>query len=232
MEYFAAAKVVLEKHGPALWPYRFAIFDSIPEHSSPEEYRDVLPGLDPVSDIEQKPTFSVPRPEPDWTEQKDIQDSLLKSQVSFTVGQTSISSTPVTPQYDALPAEQLLSWYRERINMIMSTTGMVDVAFSLVQHAASQGVVGLDEIGEDLSLISRLVYDTPSLEGVNQDEWTLERWKSLQPLDVVRAYLAGSGPESISHDITHLVRPYLYVLEARAERAGHPDPITSTTSVV
>ena len=224
MEYFAAAKVVLEKHGPTLWPYRFAIFDSIPEHSSPEQYRDLLPAFDFTSDVEQKPLFNVHREEPDWTELEGVQDSLLKSQISFGVIQPPVSSTPVTPQPDVLPADQLLLWYRQRIDLIISTTGMLDIALSLVQHAASQGIVGLDEVGEDLSLISRLVYDAPSVESVNQDEWTLEKWKSLQPSEVVRAYLAGSQPETISRDINRLVMPYLYVLEARAERAGHPDP--------
>lgn len=224
MEYFAAAKVVLEKHGPTLWPYRFTVFDSIPEHSSPEQYRDLLPGLDSVSDVEQKPTFSVSRSEPDWIEQHDVQDSLLQSQVSVGVERVPISSTQVTSQLEALPADQLLAWYRGRINLIISTTGMVDIALSLVQHAASQGIMGLDEIGEDLSLISRLVYDAPSVNNVNQDEWTLDRWKSLQSSEVVRAYLAGSTPESIPRDINRLVMPYLYVLEARTERAGQPDP--------
>ena len=50
----------------------------------------------------------------------------------------------------------------------------------------------------------------------------------MDPLSVVRAYLAHSSPDSVARDITSLVMPYLFVLEARAERAGTPDPSLPT----
>ncbi|CAL1695336.1 unnamed protein product [Somion occarium] len=223
-EYFTAVQVMLKRHGPILWPYRFAILDSIPEHAAASEYRDILPSLDPVAEVEQKPAFELPRPDLDWAEQSDVQQSLTKSQVSFGISRPPLSTVEAQSQAEPLQSDPLLSWYRDRIDLIISSTGMVDVALSLVQHAASQGISGLDEIGEDLSLISRLVYDAPAANDVNQDEWALQMWRSLGPSDVVRAYLAHSTPETVAHDINHLVLPYLYVLEARAERKGHPDP--------
>ena len=51
-----------------------------------------------------------------------------------------------------------------------SVSGMVDQALSLVQHAASQGVPGLDEIAEDLLLFSRLVYDASGSDGEGAEE--------------------------------------------------------------
>ncbi len=100
---------------------------------------------------------------------------------------------------------------------------MVDAALSLVQHAASQGVPGLDEAGEDLTLVARLVYDAPQAETSAAEDWSLEMWRSMDPADIIRAYLAHTTEETVAHDIQRLVMPYLFVLESRAERAGKPD---------
>ena len=104
---------------------------------------------------------------------------------------------------------------------------MIDTVLALVQLGASQGLPFLDELGEELSLLSRLVYDAPQGDEI-QDDWTLSRWRAMDPLSVVRAYLAHSSPDSVARDITSLVMPYLFVLEARAERAGTPDPSLPT----
>jgi hypothetical protein len=100
---------------------------------------------------------------------------------------------------------------------------MVDIALALIQYGASQGIPGLDELGEELSLLSRLVYDTLQPDEIT-DDWTLARWCTLDPPAVLRTYLSHSTPDSLPKDISRLVLPYLYVLEARAERAGTPDP--------
>ena len=81
---------------------------------------------------------------------------------------------------------------------------MVDAALALVQHAAPQGIPGLDEIGEELSLISRLVYDAQGEESVAED-WSLERWRFMEPADIVRAYFAHSTEETVASDIRRLV---------------------------
>jgi neuroblastoma-amplified sequence len=102
---------------------------------------------------------------------------------------------------------------------------MVDIALAIIQHGASQGVPDLDELGEELSLLARLVYDAPQPYGGDiDDDWTLAHWNAMDPTAVVRAYLAHSTSETVSKDIRKLVIPYLFVLESRAERLGHPDP--------
>jgi hypothetical protein len=105
---------------------------------------------------------------------------------------------------------------------------MIDVALAVVQHAAPQSVPGLDEMGEELSLLARLVYDAPQGDDEMDDDWTLDRWSTMDPIAVVRAYLAHSTPETLPKDIWRLVMPYLFVLESRAERAGNPDPTIRT----
>lgn len=220
LEHFVALRIVMDKHGSSLWPYRFTILDSIPEYTPASLYRDLLPSLDTTAEKEAKPHMEPWRAEIDWTELPHIQ-KVTGGSLAHSLEMDSI------PQPTPLPSDKLSGWYRERISNIISSTGMVDIALSLVQHAASQGVAELDELGEELSLLSRLVYDAGSGTDTVED-WTLERWKSLEPSKAVLAYLAHSSPESIHRDINRLVMPYLFVLESRAERAGYPDPSLPT----
>jgi hypothetical protein len=97
----------------------------------------------------------------------------------------------------------------------------------LVQHATSQDIPGLDELGEELSLLSRLVYDTQAATRDGpEDDWTLEQWKSMDSLAVIRTLLAFSTPESLIANIRKFVLPYLFVLESRAERAGNTSRVS------
>jgi hypothetical protein len=124
-----------------------------------------------------------------------------------------------------MSSQELASWYRRQIQTILDLTGMVDVALSMAQHATSRGIPGLDEPGEELSLLSRLVYDAQAAaEDGPEDDWTLEQWKGMGSLAVIRAMLALSTPETVVADIRKFVLPYLFVLESRAERAGDPNP--------
>ncbi|KAH9947909.1 secretory pathway protein Sec39-domain-containing protein [Amylocystis lapponica] len=205
LEHFAALRILMDHHGAYLWSYRFAILDAIPEHGLASQFRDILPAYDPVKDSEQRMNNTPWRLEPDFSESSDVHAALQ------------------TRDY-VLSATDLVAWYRDRIDLIMSSTGMVDIALSFVQHAASQGLPGLDALGEELSLLARLVYDANPSEPSADDDWTLSKWQSMDPSAVVQAYLAHSKPETIARDISRLVMPYLFVLESRAERAGQPDP--------
>ncbi|KAL4241792.1 hypothetical protein ABKN59_000878 [Abortiporus biennis] len=220
-ELFSPICLLLVKHGPALWPYRFAILNCIPEHVCASEYRSLLPALDNTTEQEVKVTFDPWRPEQDWVESKEVHIALLDLNVSPVEG---VPSLDYRCDPAPLSSRDLSAWYRGRIDDIMGMTGMVDIALSLVQHAAAHGVMNLDELGEDLSLFSRLVYDAAkSPEGVIEEDLTFAQWKSMDPSAVVHAYLAHSTPDTIIYDINRLVMPYLFVLESRAERSGHPD---------
>ncbi|KAF8167770.1 secretory pathway protein Sec39-domain-containing protein [Crassisporium funariophilum] len=219
----AALRILFRKHTSVLWPYRFKVLECIPEHTHPSLCRDIFPTLDSQNNLEAVTVQDKWRPEPDFSELVETQTAVNDSNaISTNVNDT---DTPIdcTPTPNPLNAEEISTWYKNRVNGIISSTGMVDVALSLVQHGASQGIPYLDELGEELSLLSRLVYDAPQGQHT-ADDWTLSRWYSMEPLAVVRAYLAHSTPKTLSRDISRLVMPYLFVLETRAERAGSPDP--------
>lgn len=222
-----ALQVLLQKHGAELWPKRFKVQECIPEHIHPSLYKDLLPALD--HSLQTEVTYAADN----WRNGQDF------SELPYTQEAIRCCLSPITATLDLdkeidcvciddpLTAEQLSSWYKSRVDYVISSTGMIDIALALVQHGASQGLPSLDELGEELSLLSRLVYDAPQGSDL-QNDWTLAKWSSMDPLSVVRAYLAHSSPDTVVRDITSLVMPYLFVLEARAERAGTPDPSLPT----
>lgn len=220
-ENFTALRILMERHASTLWPFRFAILDCIPEYALASEYRDLLPSFELTSDTEQR---LPPNP---WRESFDFVETPECTQALQECGIAPPLPSPghdcLLPVPEPLPASELSSWYTRRIDYVISSTGMVDAALGLVQHAASQGVPGLDEAGEDLTLVARLVYDAPQAEDSAAEDWSLARWRSMDPADIIRAYLAHTTEETVAHDIQRLVMPYLFVLESRAERAGKPD---------
>ncbi|KAI0721334.1 secretory pathway protein Sec39-domain-containing protein [Cerioporus squamosus] len=227
-EYFAALRILLHRHGAVLWPVRFTIMDSIPEYALASDYRDLLPTCDSSSGLESRPQPSPWREEPDFTEFPECNRALEECGTALSLFPADRPSLHIPSSSEPLTASELSEWYLRRIDHVLSSTGMVDAALVLVQHAASQGVPGLDEVGEELSLIARLVYDAPQGEESAAEDWSLERWRSMEPADVIRAYLAHSTEETVASDIQKLVMPYLFVLELRAERAGNPDPTLPT----
>jgi neuroblastoma-amplified sequence len=226
LQYFAALRVLFDRHGGELWPLRFTILKSIPQHAHPSLYRDLLPGFDLSTQRERIPTFTPWRPDADWSQSGEVSKAASFSGAAF---------LDLTPTYGRLSvhnpctALELTRWYAERVDDIILSAGLIDVALSTIQHGASQGVPGLDELGEELSLLSRLVYDSPQWDGdFVLEEWTIARWRTMDPPAVIRAYLAHSTPETIAQDIAKLVVPYLFVLESHAERRNQPDPALFT----
>ncbi|KAL1951057.1 hypothetical protein VTO73DRAFT_206 [Trametes versicolor] len=225
-ENFIALRILMERHASTLWPFRFAILDCIPEYALASEYRDLLPSFELASDTEQRLPPKPWRDEPDFVETPECTQALQECGIALP--SPSPGHDRLLPVPEPLSASELSSWYTRRIDYVISSTGMVDAALGLVQHAASQSVPGLDEAGEDLTLVARLVYDAPQAEDNAAEDWSLSRWRSMEPADVVRAYLAYAMEETVAHDIQRLVMPYLFVLESRAERAGKPDAALPT----
>ncbi|RXW19518.1 hypothetical protein EST38_g6339 [Candolleomyces aberdarensis] len=220
-QYFDALHILFERHGLELWPYRFRILDFIPEHAPPLAYRQLLPSLDLTNNSELRWSKRQEQTAVDFSQLPDSRAAIQQAGLALDLPEP----RPVPPEEatsEPLSPEQLTQWYTSRVDNIIQTTGMVDVAITLIQHGASQSIPGLDELGEDLSLLSRLVYDATQ-DPTSPSDWNLDLWRSMSPEAVVAGYLAHSTPESIPGDITRLVIPYLFVLEARAERAGHPD---------
>ncbi|PFH54789.1 hypothetical protein AMATHDRAFT_134847 [Amanita thiersii Skay4041] len=226
VQWLGALHILFKRHTGELLPYRFKIIANIPEHINPLEYRDILPAFNHKTGLEQIITSEPWRTKPDFVELEEVRAALESCHFPF-YQKREVESCEANAKdcLSPLSHEDLMSWYKSRVNHILSSTGMIDVALTLVQHGASQGISGLDELGEELSLLSRLVYDTPHEEASHfADDWTLDAWHSMDPPSVVRAYLTHSTPNTLPQDVTRLVMPYLFVLESRAERAGTPDP--------
>lgn len=223
-ECFDAVRTLLTYHHSCLWPSRFTILESIPCHSNPSDYRDFLPAYDATTDKELASPLHRWRTE-DWVESTDVQAALSQTKLpaEFEALHPSLANA-ASQESQLLSAQQLTSWYKKRIDQVISSTGMLDMALSLVQHAGSLGIPDLDELGEDLSLMTRLVYDIPQAWAQDDEDWTLARWRSMEPSQVVGAYLAHSTSDTVAKDISRLIMPYLFVLESRSERAGQPDP--------
>ena len=220
---FGALQILFDRHSLQLHPHRFQVLDSIPEHAHPLEYRQLLPALDFNTKKEQVSTVHKGwRGELDFAEMPEVREAVATCRASLY--QPHCTSNAET-HFTSLSAEELTHWYKSRVDRIMTVTGMVDIALTLIQHGASQGVPDLDELGEELILLSRLVYDATQPEESQgpSDDWTLDKWRSMDPTSTIRAYLAYSTSETLPKDITRLVLPYIFVLEARAERSGTPD---------
>jgi hypothetical protein len=213
LEHIDALRVLWRRHAPTLWLYRFSILETIPEPVNPSEYYDLLPVYDPSAEAEGFP----PEAETDeeWTETSAIQSLLLDPEAE----PVELTSLP-----ERMNGATLSAWYIVVTARIVASTGMPDPALELLQHGAGQGIPNLDEAGEDLSLLSRLIYDAPTPPSGVLDDWTLDKWRSLSPGEGVRAYLQHATPVNVVPAIRSLVLPYLYVHEARAERSGKPDP--------
>ncbi|KDE03183.1 hypothetical protein MVLG_06303 [Microbotryum lychnidis-dioicae p1A1 Lamole] len=227
-----ALKAVVAHHGPQLWPHRFTILGAIPEWQEPSSYAKLLPSLGRDL-VEIKWTSKPWREEQDWVEHFSLREDDDEAE-----GEQAASKNEDLP----LSADGLAEYYIKRIEHVASL-GLVSTALSLVQHcAASLNISRLEELGEELSLLSRLVYDRPdrprhastsrsTLDDL-EETFTLTHWRSLDPPAIVEAYLSTSTPANIATSIRRLVLPYLSVLEARLERLGHADATLSSRLLI
>ncbi|KAG9017875.1 hypothetical protein FRB93_004686 [Tulasnella sp. JGI-2019a] len=214
-----ALAVLFVRRTDELLPHRLKVFDAIPLYAqSSEKLNELLPSFDYQTSQEKLPSQTPWREIPDWTEA----DGMTLVDAGAAIIHVSTFESLKTLRPEPLSAEELSSWYLERAKRIDLDLGLVDVALALVQHGASQGIPGLDGLGEELSLLSRLVYDAGSTG--TSTNWNLERWRSMDTESIIQAYLSASTPSNVAGDIRRLVLPYLYVLEAHKERAGSPDP--------
>ncbi|KZS95944.1 hypothetical protein SISNIDRAFT_438503 [Sistotremastrum niveocremeum HHB9708] len=219
--HFKALEVLYARYASSLRPFRFQILEYIPNHISPTHYRNLLPACDPSSDFE---LFQEAKP---WREVLDWVESETVQRATQLPAYLPTEETPTDTSELAKPlsGEQLSAWYKKRVEDTETTCGMIGHCLALIQHGASQNVPDLDQLGEDLNLLARLVYDAPQPDAkLVPPNWTLAAWRQLEPLDVIRAYLAYATPENFATCIRRLVMPYLFVLESRKERQQQPDP--------
>jgi hypothetical protein len=192
--HFQALRIVYQRHGPLISAReKLHVASCVPAHADPTDWLDFVPASDGSTGVPYEP----------WRATVDWADA------------------PLTSAVDHLSAEDLTTWYIDRIQRADRDAGTVDAALSMVQHAVSKGVQGLDELGEDLSLLSRMVYERAVVEGT---DWTLAKWRTSTPEQIFAAYLEGATPASIVAALRRLALPYAFVIESKLERAGTPDP--------
>lgn len=221
---YDALKVLVYRHWTEVFPFRFEVLERLPLFADPAEFYDILPGINSKTNKELERPHSPWRVALDWVETEDVK--VVLTEIGFPTDEGYDDDIAHLDLKESLLSEEAISaWYEDRVERILSSTGSADAALSLVQHGVSQGVLGLDEIGEDLTLVSRLVYDAPKpLDDDGDRVISVSEWRSLEPQEVIRLYLARSSPETIVADIRRLVLPYLFVLELRAERSGLAEP--------
>ncbi|KAI6136499.1 secretory pathway protein Sec39-domain-containing protein [Pisolithus sp. B1] len=223
LEHYSAVHILMTHHSSVLWPFRFVVLNSIPAHAPPSKYSELLPAYDISQCAESIPHSQSWRSESDWVESHEVRATLTDLQALPHMGL--VARAMLSPVGGPLDPVKLAAWYARRAEDIVASTGMLNIALAMVRHGISSGVPDLDQLEEDLGLLARLVYDAPQpSHSSDAEDWTLDRWKSLEPAQVVQAYLAHSTQETVARDITRLVMPYLFLLETRAERAGQPDP--------
>lgn len=219
--------LLLSLHARSLWPYRSQLLECVPGWIDPAEHADLLPAVDAKGAKEMMWEDVLP-----WREEQDWSEYVLD------LVQPPSPATDL-PEYRS--AGEVAAWYLSRVSSLVQD-GYVASALALVQHAAARGVEvvagetggGLDEVGEELTLLAKAIYERPPREdGAQEDEdWTLERWRSLSPKQVIEAYTSTSTPATIARTLRSLVLPYLSVLESRLERRGEANTSETPTRLL
>lgn len=222
--------VFVGRHRDALAPYRFVLLESIPDWVQPELFRALLPECDDEMERELPWATALVKA----NDHGDDEMAWLGSEEAHRLLNTTPSESPsdLPTESELLSAEELTAWYRYRIESIEATSGLVDRALAFLQHAVSRNVPDLDSLGEDLSLLSKLVYDARSqassstavVAAADVSEWTLARWRAATPEEVTAGYLRYATPSTVVPIIRSLLLPYLFVLLSRSERTDTPDP--------
>jgi len=214
--HLTALRVTCQRHASELWPYRLALAEAVSGWVSPGD-DDFLPLLPAEGESG----------EGEWPRGKAEKGTVL-SLLDIIAPQFGISalrphSTDLLPprRDERLSKAETKQWYTDHV-LALDDLGLLDAQLAWVQHATALGVTGLDELGEELSLLSRLIYDA-NLTPEQLEQWSLTTWREASEDEIVRAYTANATPDTIVNDLRRLVMPYLYVLESRAERSGHAD---------
>ena len=225
--------VFVGRHRDALAPFRFTLLESIPDWVQPELFRALLPGCDDEMELELPWAADLVKGGDDDDDAGDEMAWLGSAEAHRLLGMTPIEPLPDLPtEPELLSATDLTAWYRHRIESIEATSGLVDRALAFLQHAVSRNVPDLDSLGEDLSLLSKLVYDARSqasssaavVAAADVSEWTLARWRAATPEEVTAGYLRYATSTTVVPIIRSLLLPYLFVLLSRSERTDMPDP--------
>ncbi|KAH8918339.1 hypothetical protein BT69DRAFT_1353982, partial [Atractiella rhizophila] len=137
-----------------------------------------------------------------------------------------------TPFLSGTTASDLLSLFH--------TSRPISILLDLFNHLVLVGITSheLETLGQELVCLARMVYERNLPSSQNdveegeeeeeaEEEWTLERWRSLSPLQIITAYFSrtASNPESLKGDYLRLVSPYLDFLRNLSSQKIHSEEI-------
>lgn len=156
---FAALRVIFERHGLELLPYRLDILKCIPETASPLDYEFLLPVIDRVTGKEALVKQVVSR-ELDWCEREDILKR-VKWDHDLAVG---VSSNLLSRNIYPASGSIITKWYMDRVLDMDDASGLLENALELAGFGLENGVSGLESLLEVCSTAYEYVYDFLALD--------------------------------------------------------------------
>ncbi|KAF9179252.1 hypothetical protein BGZ50_007128 [Haplosporangium sp. Z 11] len=187
-EFVQGIKILFTRHNRETWPWRLAIVDRIPETCATELYRDLLPRIDPKTQMERSWTPDRPWRDLDWVEIAELRTVIFGSadheldaymeQRALTLKECEAAhggdeaamldmvvinkeTEEIMPSPVPFPApiETLSHWYIDRALTIDRSAGQAIEERRLVQHGTNHYIPGLETISEDLEILCKLIYE-------------------------------------------------------------------------
>ena len=102
---------------------------------------------------------------------------------------------------------EVSNWYINRVKKMDSIGRLLENALTLVQHGIALGVKHLDRLGEDITLLIKLINYNPQI--------SLDDFQNMDDDSCIYSYLEKSKYENFSNNLKQGIIPYLYVLQSR-----------------
>ncbi|RUP51579.1 secretory pathway protein Sec39-domain-containing protein [Jimgerdemannia flammicorona] len=228
-EDFDALAGLFTRHGEEVLPYRLAILENVPETTDPDVYERFLPRVVCSDDDEEEQEEEErqearwreePWREKDWIEREAVRKLVVGLDDEDEDQPRKGATEALEPTPYPAPASTITQWYVARAHAIDEHSGQVNHALTLVQQGVAGGVRGLERLEEDLTALSRLVYECcPDTSSV-ATELDLVAFEALAEPEVVELYLRGTNAERIVEDMRRFVVPYLRAIRRRRAREG------------
>ncbi|KAF2074223.1 hypothetical protein CYY_004469 [Polysphondylium violaceum] len=206
LEYFKAVEILFTYYGKLILPFRLDILSSIPETTSPNTFKSLLP--DQLNMWSQKKSF-----EEDWSQSKEIYDNVLgldynqrlnsiylksmihqeyedirgdkdkdpnNHEIDLYSIDYNIKSTSLftngNQQPSVINSNRITKWYINRAQEIDKKSGQIDHSLLLVNIGIEKNVDGLQTIQKELKNLNSIVYDS------NMIDISLEHYQSCNEL--------------------------------------------------
>ncbi|KAI1317576.1 hypothetical protein EDD11_008146 [Mortierella claussenii] len=187
-EFIEGVRILFKRHHRETWPWRLAILNRLPETTSTDLYRDLLPQVDPKSNLEKPWALDRSWRDLDWVEVPEFRtlvfgsadhetEAYLEQQAltleerkaahggseaatldMVTIHQETEETLPSPLPFPA-SGETLSHWYISRALDIDRNAGQILEERRLIQHGTNSHIPGLESISEDLEILYKLIYE-------------------------------------------------------------------------